>query len=412
MRHRTLTRSAFIGGTPLTLLLASCAGDAGSGKTEIEFFQSKSESTEIVDELIAQFEKTNEGITVKQTNVPDPFVALQTRLARGDVPDIIGMNLSVMNDISSQDILTDLSGTAASKSVDNEGAQDYVNQLAGVEGIAAVPWSLNAVCVLYDVDQFEKLGLEEPGTWSELMDAADTIKKAGHDPFYFTWLDAWTATAPFNAMAGALQGPDFWRQLLDGSATISDSAAYRTAAERMLDLKDHGNADPFGKGYDDGNAAFADGDSVMYTQGIWALPVIAEINPKKNIGMFALPATDDPGDTALVSGPDSVLSIAKDSKNIEAAQKFVDFLMSREAQKAFTEDQYLFSVQNDVQPKHSALAALKKKWLDEGVTGVYPDSMTSGSSNMTAILQEFLQKGDVDAFLSRLDKDFEQYGIG
>ncbi|MGO1265589.1 MAG: ABC transporter substrate-binding protein [Microbacterium gubbeenense] len=365
----------------------------------------------MVDELIEEFEAQNEGITVTQTNVPDPFVALQTRLARGDVPDVIGMNLSVMNDISSQGILRDLSGTVAADAVANEGAQEYVNQLSGADGIAAVPWSLNAVGVLYDVDQFEELGVEEPTTWSELLDVAAAVEGSDRDPFFFTWLDAWTATAPFNAMAGALQGPDFWDELVDGSATISDSDAYGTAAENMLALRELGNSDPFGMGYDDGNAAFADGDAVMYPQGIWALPVIADINPDKNIGIFPLPATDNPDDTALVSGPDSVLAISEDTSEAEAAQEFVDFLMSAEAQQTFTEDQFLISVRDDVQPTNPALAALKSDWLDAARTGIYPDSMTSGSSNMTAILQDFLQDGDVDSFLARLDDDFEQYSV-
>lgn len=397
------------------LSLTGCGDDSGGpgsgGKTSLEFFQSKSESIDVVDELIAQFQKDHPDITVEQTSVPDPYVALQTRLARGDLPDVLGINVSVLNGISSSDLLTDLAGTAAAKAVTTKGAQDYVNQVDGVDQTVAVPWSLNAVGVLYDVDAFSELGIEVPRTWSELTQAAEKIKKSGQEAFYFTWKDGWTAKAPFNAMAGGAQGEGFWGELKAGTAKMSQSPAYRTAATNMLALKKLGNKDALGVGYDDGNATFAQGKCVMYPQGIWAIPVIKDINPDKNIGMFHLPATDSPDSEVLVSGTDSVLAIPQQTKNADAAQLFVDYLLSADAQRMFTEDQFLISVRNDVEPVDPALSSLKKEWLDAGRTGVYPDSMVSGSSQQTAILQEFLSDGKVDRFLQRLDEDYAQNAV-
>jgi len=409
-RHAAVAAGAAIA----ALLLSSCAGGTtgeGDGDVEIEFFQSKSESIDVVDQLIAEFEASHEGITVTQTAVPDALTVLQSRLAKGDVPDVIGLNVSNLNDIATSGLLKDLAGTAAAEAVDNEGAQAYADKL-GVEGqTVAVPWAVNAQVVLYDVDQFAELGLTVPTTWDEFIATAQAVKDAGQEPFTFTWKDSWTAKLVFNSIAGSLQGDDFWSQLQDGSAAFSGSPAYTETAEKLLELKALAQADPFGTTYDAGNAAFADGDSVMYVQGTWAIPEIRATNPDKNIGTFVMPVGDAPEDSVLLSGPDSVLAVSNESEHAEAAQEFVDFLMGADAQKTFTEDQYLFSVRNDVPAEDEALSALKSDWLDQGRTAMYPDSMVKGSSNMAAIVQQYLLDEDAGAFLSALDADFAANGV-
>ena len=45
--------------------------------------------------------------------------------------------------------------------------------------------------------------------------------------------------------------------------------------------------------YNDGNAAFAEGESAMYLQGSYAIPPIRAINPDAG-GIFPYPATDNP----------------------------------------------------------------------------------------------------------------------
>lgn len=396
------------------LLFSACSsggGGAASGDVEIEFFQSKSESIKVVDQLIKEFEASNEGITVTQTSVPDALTVLQSRLAKGDVPDVIGLNVSNLNDIATSGILKDLSGTAAADAVDNAGAQEYADKLGPQGSTVAVPWAVNAQVVLYDIDQFAELGLTVPTTWDEFIATAQAVKDAGKEPFTFTWKDSWTAKLVFNSIAGSLQGADFWSGLQDGSATFADSQAYADTAKKLLELKALAQSDPFGTTYDAGNSAFANGDSVMYVQGTWAIPEIRATNPDKNIGTFVMPVGGAAGDSVLLSGPDSVLAIADGTERTDAAQKFVDFLLSAGAQTTFTEDQYLFSVRNDVPATDDALSALKTDWLDEGRTAMYPDSMVKGSSNMAAIVQQFLIDEDANAFRKALDSDFAANGV-
>jgi raffinose/stachyose/melibiose transport system substrate-binding protein len=399
----------------LALTLAACGSEENTstnGDTvEIEFFQSKSESIDIVNELIADFEATHEGIKVKQTNTPDALTVLKSRLAKNDIPDVISVNVSNLNDVSSAGVLSDISGTEAAAAVSDENAQSYVDSLSGTDETVAVPWAVNAQVVLYNVDEFEALGLSIPQTWTEFLETAEKIQQADKTPFYFTWKDSWTAKLVVNSIAGSLQGPDFWGQLQDGSATFADSSAWQESTKKLLELKKYADGDPFGKGYDDGNAAFANGESVMYVQGTWAIPEIRATNPDLNIGAFVMPVTDQEDTNVILSGPDSIISIAKATKHAEAAQEFVDFLMSKEAQQKFSDDQFLVSVRQDVASTDTVLASLKSEWLDKGRVAMYPDSMFTGASNMAALSQQFLQDEDATAFLTGLDQDFAATGV-
>lgn len=407
---RSVKRVGMGGAMAAVLVLTGCAGGGGGSDVEIEFFQSKPEAIEVVDEIIADFEAEHEGITVTQTNVPDPLVVLQSRLAKGDAPDVLGINLAVVTQLSETGVLGDISGTPAAEAVTNEAAQDYVDRLASTEDTVAVPWAVNATAVLYDIDQFSENGYEVPTTWDEFISLAEQIQADGGAPFYNTWKDAWTTKPPFNSIAGPIQGDDFWQELIDGDATFADSDAYRETAEKMLELKEFSQPDPFGKSYDEGNKAFAAGDNAMYIQGTWAIPEVKKANPDKRIGAFVMPQ-DAADEAALVSAPDSILAMMSDSDAPDEAQLFLDYLMSEEAQRAFGNSQHLFSVREDVEPEDDALSSLKTDWIDAGKTAVYPDTMFDGASTLQADVQTFLQQGDADAFLDQLQAVWESDGI-
>lgn len=423
MRSSRKRAVAVASGLAAALLLAACSGGAsggatggasasgGAGNVTIEFFQSKRESVDTVDKIIAAFEASHPGITVNQNNTPDALTVFQSRLAKNDIPDVIALNASNYNDIVSAGILADLAGTPAAEAVTDTGAVDYLKKIGKTEDLTALPWSVNAQIVLYDKAQLADLGLQVPTTWTELLATAQAIKDAGKNPFYFTWKDSWTAKMLFNSVAGPLAPDDFWDQLDAGTATFADSPEYQDAADKMLKLKEFAQEDPFGKGYDEGNAAFANGESVMYVQGIWAISEITKVNPDIDLGAFVFPSSDDADQNAILSGPDSFVALSNASAHPKEAQEFVDYLFSAEAQKTFADEQHLFSVRSDVVSDDELLAGLKTDWLDEGRTALYPDGMFRGSSDLSAIVQDFLYKGDVPAFLTAVDADWATNGI-
>ncbi len=109
------------------------------------------------------------------------------------------------------------------------------------------------------------------------------VKDAGKIPFYFTFKDSWTTLPMFNALASNIPGDKFMDDRTAGTTTFAQG--YKEVAEKkQLKLVEFGHKDNFGKGYADGNAAFAKGESAMYLQGVWAIPEIK----KKQIRTWSL----------------------------------------------------------------------------------------------------------------------------
>lgn len=397
------------------LALGGCSSSStsqGTGQIKLTFFQSKPESVGVVNDLIKTFEASHPGVTVVQDNAPQPATALQSRLAKNQIPDIVAVNISNYYDVVKDNILADLSDTPAYKAVGDTVALDYVQKAGQTADKLAVPWTTNAQVVLYNQTMFDQLGLKAPTTWSEMLQMAATIKSGGKDPFFFTWKDSWTAMLLFNTLGGNLQPTDFWDQLKTGTDSFAKDPGYQEAATKMLELKKYGQADPFGKGYNDGNAAFANGESVMYVQGVWAIPEILATNPKTKIGAFVMPVTDNASQTKILGGPDSVVGVSKSSDHKKEALEFVDFLMSKDAQQTYADRQHLFSVRSDVTPADSILLPLKQDWIDKGRVSGYPNGMFGGSSNLNPLCQEYLQGNESPAsFLKAVDADWQQNGV-
>lgn len=406
---------AAVGAVLIATSLAACSGSgqggSADGKATITFFQSKPEAVDTVNSMIKSFEKANPNITVNQINSPNATADLQARLAKNQVPDAIAVNVGVWSTLVKANVLADQTGTAAAKAVTDKGAIAYDAKAAATDKLLVLPWATNAQVVLYNKDIYSKLGLSVPTTWDQMLSNAKAVQAAGQNPFYFTWKDAWTANVLVNSIGGNLEGSTFQSELAKGKATFAGSAAWKEAASKLLELKQYAQPDAAGKTYNDGNAAFANGQAAMYVQGIWALPVILQSNPNAHIGAFVMPVTNDASKTVMISGTDSVVGVSKASPNKAAAQKFVDYLFSKEGQTTFTDQQHLFPVRSDVKPTDALLSPLKSDWIDKGRTAPYPQVVFSGASNMAAISQTLLSSGDAKAFLTSLDSDYAANGV-
>lgn len=390
----------------------SASGESAGGNVQIEFFQSKSEAIDTFNDLIATFEAENPGITVSQTNTPDPNTAIQSRLAKGDVPDVVSLGSDVYQTLVSTGALTDLTDSAAASLVTNQAAKDGLAALGMSDKSYGLPMSVNAELVLYNKDLWDQMGLgDTPTTWTELMDVAQKIKDAGKNPFYFTNKDAWTTGQINNGIAASVLPADFITQVRAGSTAFDKSDEMRTTAEKLVELSQFAQSDASGRAYTDGNTAFANGESVMYTQGDWAISQIKAVNPDISLGAFVMPGTDDASANKVVSGPDSFLGILEGAKHPEEAEKFIEFLLSPEAQTTYSNGQDLFSVLTDVSPDSDITKAVFDDFVSQERTALPLDAFFTGSSDYHAINQTLFTDGDVDAYLKALQANWEANGV-
>ncbi|MFC0187278.1 ABC transporter substrate-binding protein [Fictibacillus aquaticus] len=388
--------------------LAACSG-GDSGKTELEFFSTKGENNKTYQKLISEFEKKNPKIDVKLVQPPDAGTVMKTRLTKNDIPDVMAIGGdSLYGELARAGVLKDVKGSDLIKDV-QPSYLDMTAKLVGVEknGVYGVPYAANANAVIYNKDKFKELGVEVPKTWDEFIAIAEEAKAHGETGFYFTLKDAWTGMVSWNSLGAALQGEDFAEKRSKGKASFTKN--YDEAADKFQTLLKYGHKDNFGKTYNDGNTAFAQGKSVMYLQGVWAIPEIVKANPDINLGIFPMPVTNNPEENKLVSGVDVMLAIDEESDHQKEAEKFIQFLLEKENVQTYVDEQSAFSAIKDVYQEDPKLEGIKENF-EKGTITSFPDHYYPQGMNAANILQEFLigKKTNKEEFLKKMDKEWDK----
>lgn len=326
------------------LVLAACGGgkDTASGKTEIEFFSQKKEMQPTLQEIINDFEKANPDIKVKFTNVPDAGTVLKTRISSDDTPDVVNVfpQNADFQEWAKAGIWEDLTGKDYLKNLKEGAAETYAIN----DKVYNVPLTSNAWGFFFNQDKFDELGLQPPKTWAEFEKLIADIKAKGETPFALslTQADAWTLNG-YHQLAWATVDGGF--EGANNALVHSPKGAIKTSnpdfqeVTKELDLL-HGNGQKNANGatYDDAIAAFAKGNALIFPNGIWALPAIQNQKPEFKIASFAYPGLKD-GEEMTVGAADLALSISAKSKHKEAAEKFVEYMTTKEAmQKYYDKD--------------------------------------------------------------------------
>ncbi|MFD1676262.1 ABC transporter substrate-binding protein [Alicyclobacillus fodiniaquatilis] len=391
----------------------NATGSSGSGgKVTLEFLQNKPEVVNQWNQMIQKFEKQNPNIQIKQINPPNTDTVLQSDLAKGSVPDIIAMGAdATFIQMANNGVFKDLSGTPEVGKVSSA----YLKMLEGEVGKStpyALPYTVNAVPIIYNVTLFNKYHLKVPTTWNQLMSEAQQIKAAGGTPFYNGFKDAWTIAPIWNALAVNTEGPNFIKDLKAGKTTFSKSDV--TAAQRLQQFVSYGNSNQFGVDYNDVNPDFANGKSVFYANGIWTLPVIRQANPKIKLGTFVVPATNDPSQTKMVSGVDSLLAVSNSGNSAKqaAAMKFIDFLLQNKTASQYASVAGLFSAVTGVKNTDPALTSLQP-YIDQGKVvdfddHYYPPAMAAGNQYEAVLQGALSKKQSVSQLLQQMDNLYQQ----
>ncbi|MCM3116008.1 extracellular solute-binding protein [Neobacillus sp. MER 74] len=387
-------------------VLAGCgnkeeASGGSNGKVKIEFLEYKSEAKGTFSELAKKFEKENPNIDIVVTNPPDSVTVLKTRVAKRDLPDVIGMGGDVSYaEISKAGALKDVSKDSALNDI-QPAYIDMLKDISKQDKVYGIPYAANANAVIYNKTIFKELGIEVPTTWEEFIAAAEKVKAAGKIPFYFTFKDAWTALPAYNVLAANTQGDDFFKKLDKGDTKFAEG--HKEAAEKLLTLLKYGHKDQNGKAYNDGNVAFAKGESAMYLQGIWAIPEIKKANPNIEVGVFPYPI----GDSKVVSGVDLLLAQSSTTEHPKEAKKFIEFLLSDENMKEYLTQQNAFSAKKGIVQEAPELEGLKASF-EKGAVVDFPDHYVPTAVALNKQLQVLTQKKDAKQYLKTLDTEWEK----
>jgi multiple sugar transport system substrate-binding protein len=282
--------------------------------------------------VIDAFQTANPGITVEATRYAsaDFRTALLTAISGGDVPDTVRMDIAWVPEFADQGALMQLDGKLAD--FDTIKSAVFPGPMATnlwKDHYYGLPQDTNTQVLLWNKDVFAKAGITEaPKTMEEF--AADACKVTDKANGVYGYAEGGTyfwAPAPiFYAMGG---------KIVDDKMTTATgyiNSAESVAAFTMLkDLYDKGCMSPnlLGGGIAT-DAGHGTGKYAMIIDGPWMVDIYKSNYPDFKVNFAAIPAGTN-GTSSVVGGEDVV--IMDGSKNKEAAQKWITYLMSADAQK-------------------------------------------------------------------------------
>ncbi|WP_298458007.1 ABC transporter substrate-binding protein [uncultured Cellulomonas sp.] len=415
LASRELTRRSFLRGLGVAgagAALASCApASAGSGATEIIFYQSKPEVIGYFDDLIEQFHQTQSRVRVRH----DATSNLAGSFVRESPPDIglLNYNFEVSRYVE-RGVLSDLSDIPAVERIRDD-LQPLIDVTATYPGrTSVIPYSLMAAAVLYNREIFDQHGVQPPTTWQEFLALCETLAAAGVTPIYSTFRDPWTiAQGPFDySVGGMVDTAEFFSRLKEAGVdvgldhSVSFQEEFLEPVERMQTFLQYSNEDAASRGYGDGNLAFARGEAAMYLQGPWALTEIAKSNPDLDVGAFPLPMSDDPDDREVRVNIDLALWIPEASGKKEAAREFLSFLMQPEIIDAYNAAALGFGVTTDAAPVTNSTLAELREYYDRGAFYLGASQLVPQSIPLQNYTQSLATGAEPERVLRTLDADW------
>lgn len=335
--------------------VAENVGKSGE-KTVIEYWHINSETVggKTVDELVAEFNASNDHIEVVARYNPEEYKGLmqnlQAETAAGSAPAVVQIGWTYLNYFSSN-----FSYTSPQDIIDAYFPEDKdfltENFKSNVLALAqnsdgeqvGMPYSLSSPVLFYNADLLKEAGLSEDGpkTWEEVQEYANQIQKStGKYGLYMR------------------EGPDSWNQqaLLEsnGAQMITEENGTYTASfaseegieaySVYADMVSDGEA--LHASWEEGFQAFINGEVAMLHTTIAYMATI------EDSAQFDVRAVSSPvweGKDRVVPAGGCFLAItAQDEEQKQAAWEFERYLYSVESMAKWTEGTGYVPPRNDV----------------------------------------------------------------
>ena len=296
--------------------------------TVLHFLHYQWEARKPMIDIFEEFMRENPDVRIEYdlTGGDQYEVLLQSRFLTKSNMDIVGVHpgVSVSVEYARSGFLTDLTDMSFM-----QGVEPKFLDLSEYNGrYYALPIDACYIACLYNKKMFSDLDLASPTTWSEFMAACETLMRAGVTPISFGLKDIWIGQLIAYALAATTvyrDNPDFNKQLHDGTAHFS-GAEWTKTMEMYKSLEPYFNEDYESISYEQQISLFAGEETAMLVTGTWTLAMIEESNPSLEYGAFILPGSDN-GDNWMSQAVGGMLAISANSKNKEAAERFLSYFM-------------------------------------------------------------------------------------
>jgi xylobiose transport system substrate-binding protein len=267
---------------------------------------------------------------------------------------------------------------------------------------------MQPVLLFFNKKVFTEAGAQPPKTWDELLSLVDTFKAKGITPIALAGTQAWTELMWAEYVLDRFAGHEVFKNIRDKGPESWKDPAVVGAMTKLKELIDRGGfGDAFASvGYDAGGAStiLAQGKAAMHLMGSWEYTNQLDQSPDfvKNgdLGWIEFPSiAGGKGDPSnLVGNVSNFYSATADSKNLEAAKKFVTTTLH--------EDSYIEALieAGDVPPVVGAEEKLKKSAHPDYASDIY--KMVLDSKNFQLSWDQDLPADKATFMLTQLQEFF------
>ena len=349
MTRRTILYVFAVVVAALSLAVAGCGGDdddeeeeAGAPTEQVSGSISISgiwtgQEAESFQAVIDGFNKEQPDVQVKYNPVGDEIpTVLATAVEGGNPPDLAS--------VAQPGLVRDLVEKEALKPIDFAEETIRENFSEGAVEVGTVDDTLygllfkaaNKSTVWYNVPLFEAAGVEPPGTFEELTQAAETLKASGTRAYSIGGADGWTLTDLFENIYLRQAGPEKYDQLAAHEIPWTDQSV-KDALETMGQIL--GDEDNIAGGTSGAletdfptsvtNAFNEDPEAAMVIEADFVgseITANTEAEPMTGFNVFDFPSVDG-SDPAVVGGGDTVVMF----NDTPAARAFIEYLATPEA---------------------------------------------------------------------------------
>ncbi|MBY7144214.1 sugar ABC transporter substrate-binding protein [Virgibacillus sp. NKC19-3] len=362
MRKRSLLSVCII--LSISLILVGCSNSSNSNNQSdnvvtlkvLSASQTEEPNGEVEREIAEEFMQQNPNIKIEFIAVPanEMNTKITTMATGGDLPDIFLNTPEYYLQYHDMGIAADLTELFSEDYFD----RFYSNAIeeSNVDGHQVfMPWETMPYGLLYRTDWFEEEGLKPPETWEEALDAArsftkDTDNDGEVDRYGFAMIGEknQSGAGRFIQILRSFGAAELIEQ--DGEwLTELDSPEAVEAFKFFTELETKHEVVPPGiiqTGFSEAISMMASEKAGMMLTGPHTVSMILDQNPELEgkFGGVPVPKKAEHTTTQSLLG----YSISNNSENKEEAAKYLEFLVSKENQKKWTEKTYRLPVVQEV----------------------------------------------------------------
>nr|WP_218063103.1 sugar ABC transporter substrate-binding protein [Arthrobacter sp. SDTb3-6] len=348
------------------------SGSTGGSGTTLTYWASNQGTSlendkEVLTPELKKFQdETGIKVNLEVIGWNDLQTRIQTAVTSGQAPDVLNIGNTWAASLQSTGAFMPFDSAAFTAIGGKDKFVKTAMDTGGVPGQdpTSVPLYGLAYGLYYNKAMFKDAGLTPPTTWEEMVTDAKKLTTGSVHGMTLA-AGSYTENSHFAFINAAQNGAEFFDA--SGKPTFTSDGVVNGIA-RYLDLMQTDKVvDPGNAQYDNGTKAindFANGKAAMVLSQNNANSSIASQGMKDNqFGVVAFPAPAGGKDIAtMVAGIN--MSIFKNTKNKDAALKFVKFMTSKDTQNTLDKSFAALPVLAGVTPTFTTDSALAKTFED------------------------------------------------